>query len=93
VTDLAKPRRNGRLKCAALVEAACELARRSGKETSRVYTQLAETDDQRKQRELCEFIERRGGTVYEREVMQFPDSSSRNAVSFSSAPQQTAFRH
>jgi hypothetical protein len=52
------------------MRAACELARWFGKEAVRIYAELAETPGQREQRELCEFIERRGGAVYEREVMQ-----------------------
>jgi hypothetical protein len=49
---------------------ACDMARWFGKEAVRIYASLAETHEQREQRELCEFIERRGGAVYEREVMQ-----------------------
>jgi hypothetical protein len=47
-----------------------DLARWSGFETARIYGILSETQAQRETRELCEFIERRGGAVYEREVMQ-----------------------
>ena len=53
------------------MEAACDLARWSGNETARIYAELAETPQQREQRELVEFIERRGGAVYEREIMQY----------------------
>jgi 5S rRNA maturation endonuclease (ribonuclease M5) len=53
-----------------VMQAACELARWFGNEAVRIYAELAETREQREQRELCEFVERRGGTVYEREVMQ-----------------------
>jgi hypothetical protein len=52
------------------MQAACDLARWFGNEAVRIYANLAETREQREQRELCEFIERRGGAVYEREVMQ-----------------------
>jgi hypothetical protein len=54
----------------AVMEEACKLARWSGNEAARIYNELAETQEQREQRELCEFIERRGGAVYGREVMQ-----------------------
>jgi hypothetical protein len=53
-----------------VMQAACELARWFGNEAVRIYAELAETQEQREQRELREFIERRGGAVYEREVMQ-----------------------
>jgi hypothetical protein len=53
-----------------VMRAASELARWFGNEATRIYAELAETQEQRKQRELIEFIERRGGTVTEREVMQ-----------------------
>lgn len=52
------------------MQAACDLARWFGNEAVRIYANLAKTREQREQRELCEFIERRGGAVYEREVMQ-----------------------
>ena len=42
----------------------------SGREAIRTYASLAETPEQSATRELYEFIERRGGAVYEREVMQ-----------------------
>jgi len=54
----------------AIMEAACKLARWSGNEAVRIYDEIAETQEQREQRELVEFIERRGGAVYKREVMQ-----------------------
>jgi hypothetical protein len=53
-----------------VMRAACELARWCGNEAVRIYAALAETRQQRERRELIEFIERRGGMVYEREVMQ-----------------------
>jgi Protein of unknown function (DUF3987) len=53
-----------------VMRAACDLARWFGNEATRIYAELAETREQREQRELIEFIERRGGAVYEREVMQ-----------------------
>ncbi|HEU5247020.1 MAG TPA: DUF3987 domain-containing protein, partial [Candidatus Udaeobacter sp.] len=52
------------------MRAACDLARWSGKEAVRIYAELAETPEQRQRRELIEFIERRGGAIYERELMQ-----------------------
>jgi 5S rRNA maturation endonuclease (ribonuclease M5) len=52
------------------MQAACDLARWFGNEAVRIYAELAETPEQTDQRELIEFIERRGGAVYEREVMQ-----------------------
>jgi len=53
-----------------IMRAACDLARWSGNEAVRIYDELAETQEQRERREFVEFIERRGGAVYEREVMQ-----------------------
>jgi hypothetical protein len=52
------------------MQAACDLARWFGNEAVRIYAELAELREQREARELCEFIERRGGAVYEREMMQ-----------------------
>jgi hypothetical protein len=52
------------------MRAACDLARWFGNEAVRIYAALDETREQREQRELIEFIERHGGAVYEREVMQ-----------------------
>jgi uncharacterized protein DUF3987/VirE-like protein len=52
------------------MRAACDLARWCGNEAMRIYAELAETRDEREQRELIEFIQRRGGAVSEREVMQ-----------------------
>jgi hypothetical protein len=51
--------------------ASCDLARWFGAEAVRIYAQLAETQDQRKHRELIEFIERRGGAVTVRDVITF----------------------
>jgi uncharacterized protein DUF3987/CHC2-type zinc finger protein len=53
-----------------VMQEACSLSRWFGAEAVRIYAELSETTLQREQRELCEFIERRGGAVYEREVMQ-----------------------
>jgi hypothetical protein len=61
---------NAKVVTGAVMEAACELARWSGNEAARIYAALAETQEQREARELIEFVERRGGAVYEREVMQ-----------------------
>ena len=52
------------------MRAACELARWCGNEAVRIYAELAETPEQRLRTDLIEFIERRGGAVHEREVMQ-----------------------
>ena len=52
------------------MQAACELSQWFGVEAARIYATLAETTEQRERRELIEFIERRGGDVYERDVMQ-----------------------
>ena len=43
------------------MQAACDLARWFGNEALRIYAALAETPEQREQRELVHFIERRGG--------------------------------
>ena len=53
-----------------VMAAACDMARWFGKEAARIYAMLAETRQQREMRELIEFIERRCGAVYERDVMQ-----------------------
>ena len=53
-----------------VMSAACELSHWFGNEVVRINGMLAESREQRELRELCEFIERRGGIVYEREVMQ-----------------------
>jgi hypothetical protein len=52
------------------MKAACDLAGWFGREGVRIYASLAETPEQRERRELIEFVERRGGGVYERDVMQ-----------------------
>ena len=52
------------------MKAACDLAEWFGREGVRIYASLSETQEQRERRELVEFIERRGGAVYERDVMQ-----------------------
>jgi hypothetical protein len=51
-----------------IMEHACALARRFGNEAERIFSMLAETQEQREDRELCEFAERRGGSVTVREV-------------------------
>jgi 5S rRNA maturation endonuclease (ribonuclease M5) len=53
-----------------VMQEACSLSRWFGAEAVRIYAELSETTLQREQRKLCEFIERRGGDVYERDVMQ-----------------------
>ena len=50
--------------------AACELTRWFGNEAVRIYAELAETPEQLARRDLVEFVVRRGGAVYERDVMQ-----------------------
>jgi hypothetical protein len=50
--------------------AACNLAKWCGNEAVRIYAMLAETQDQREQRELVEFVERRGGVVTVRDVIR-----------------------
>jgi hypothetical protein len=50
--------------------AACELTRWFGNEAVRIYAELAETPEQLARRDLIEFVVRRGGAVYERDVMQ-----------------------
>jgi Protein of unknown function (DUF3987)/VirE N-terminal domain len=52
------------------MQAACDLMRWQGRETTRVYAALVETPFQREQRTLLEFIEHRGGSVTVREVMR-----------------------
>ena len=52
------------------MQAACNLARWCGNETVRIYATLAETQEQREQRKLVEFIESRGGAVSVRDLMQ-----------------------
>jgi hypothetical protein len=54
-----------------VMRAACDLARRFGKEAMRIYASLAETREQREDRELCEFAERRGGSVTVRDVTHY----------------------
>jgi hypothetical protein len=54
-----------------VMQEACSLSRWFGAEAVRIYAELSETTLQREQRKLCEFIERRGGTVGVRDLMQF----------------------
>jgi hypothetical protein len=49
---------------------ACNLARWFGAEAVRIYASLAETQEQREQHKLIEFIESRSGSVTVRDVMQ-----------------------
>jgi hypothetical protein len=53
-----------------VMRAACDLARWFGNEAERIYALIAETPEQRAQRKLIEFIERRGGRVTVREITQ-----------------------
>jgi hypothetical protein len=55
----------------AIMEAACDLARWSGNEAVRIYDALAETQEQREQRELCDFVQRRGGTATLRDTITY----------------------
>ena len=52
-----------------VMQAACELARWFGNEAVRIYSELAESQEQKEQREFCEFIERRGGAVSVRDAI------------------------
>jgi putative DNA primase/helicase len=51
-----------------IMRAACDLARWFGLEAERIYALIGETDAQRDQRKLVEFIRARGGIVTERDV-------------------------
>jgi hypothetical protein len=53
-----------------VIQEACSLSRWFGAEAVRIYAELSETTLQREQRKLCEFIERRGGAVSVRDLMQ-----------------------
>jgi hypothetical protein len=53
-----------------IMSAACNLADWFGNENIRIYAMLAETSDQREQRELVEFIGRRGSVVTVRDVIR-----------------------
>jgi hypothetical protein len=54
-----------------VMAAACDLARWCGNEAIRIYATFSETQEQRNQRKLIEFIQSRGGSVTVREVMQY----------------------
>ena len=54
---------------AAIMEAACNLARWSGQESARIYATLGETAEQSGRRRLIEFITRRGGSVTTRDLV------------------------
>jgi hypothetical protein len=54
-----------------VMKAACDLARWFGAEAMRIYNTLAETDEQREQRKLVEFIEKRGGAATVRDVTHY----------------------
>src|SRR5262245_54628505 len=54
-----------------VMEAACNLARWFGLEAVRIYASLHETREQREQRNLVEFIERRGGNVTVRDLITY----------------------
>jgi len=53
-----------------VMQAACDLARWFGAEAVRIYATMSETPQQAELRRLDEFIERRGGAVTIRNVMQ-----------------------
>jgi|GEM_PF-2364701 len=53
---------------APVMRAACDLARWFGAEAARIYSALSESPEQREQRMLIEFIEKRGGPVSVRDV-------------------------
>ena len=55
----------------AIMEAACTFALWAGNEASRIYADLSETTWQREQRELIEFIVKRGGSVTVRDVTHY----------------------
>ena len=69
VGQLARDQRSITIATEAM-QAACDLMRWQGRETTRVYAALVETPFQREQRTLLEFIERRGSSVTVREVMR-----------------------
>jgi hypothetical protein len=54
-----------------IMQAACNLTRWFGNEAVRIYSGLAETREQTETRELCEFIQRRDGTVTVRDVITY----------------------
>jgi hypothetical protein len=54
-----------------VMRAACDLARWFGAEAVRIYATLTETPEQREQRKLVEFIERRGRAVTVRDVTHY----------------------
>jgi hypothetical protein len=53
------------------MQSACELADWFGREGVRIYAALAETPQQREQREVIEFIKRRDWTVTERDLVTY----------------------
>ena len=54
-----------------VMRAACDLARWFGAEAVRIYSRLAETSEQREQRQFIEFIRKRGGAVTVRDVTHY----------------------
>jgi hypothetical protein len=54
-----------------MMKHAVALARWFGREAERIFSQLAETPEQREQRDFVEFIERRGRTVTVRDVITY----------------------
>jgi len=51
-----------------IMQAACDLARWCGAESVRIYRAFSETREEREQRQLIEFVQRRGGEVTVRET-------------------------
>jgi VirE N-terminal domain. len=54
-----------------VMQSACELARWFGNEAVRIYAELAERPEQRELREVCEWVERRGGTATLRDTITY----------------------
>jgi hypothetical protein len=55
-----------------VMESACDLARWAARETQRIYATLAETKEQRQERELITFIRKKGGVVSVRDLLSGP---------------------
>ena len=54
----------------AVMQSACKLAEWFGHEAARIYSELSETEPVRERRELVQFIQKRGGSVTVRDIMQ-----------------------
>src|SRR4030095_1242978 len=55
---------------AEVMQAACDLMRWQGRETTRIYSFLVETPEQREDRQLTQWVEQRGHETTVREAMQ-----------------------